>query len=240
MAHAIFFPQPVAYAEGLRIQLLLHEARRQERIPDTVLFLQHRPVITLGRRGRTNHLLADQTRLQSLGIDLFESSRGGDVTYHGPGQVVMYPIMRLGVHGTDAHGHLHNLEEIAIRTCVSYGVEAWRRKGKSGAWTSAGKIAAIGFKIQRWVTLHGMSFNVEEGLDGFNLIVPCGLAGEPVASLSKMIGDKTPPLDVVAQVMADHFEAVCGRRLERHSNLHLPDSLSFVNENVLPMSSGRE
>jgi len=229
MAHAIFFPQPVAYADGLRIQRALHDARLHERVPDTVLFLQHRPVITLGRRGRTNHLLAGQERLQSLGIDLFEASRGGDVTYHGPGQVVMYPIMRLGVHGTDAHGHLHNLEEIAIRTCASYRVAAWRREGKSGAWTAAGKIAAIGFKLQRWVTLHGMSFNVEPGLTGFDLIVPCGLAGEPIASLRNIAGSDCPSIDAVAQKMADHFEAVCGRSLDRHVyGDDLPDPLQFL------------
>ena len=120
MAYAIFFPEPVPYAEGLRIQLALHEARRADRIPDTVLLLQHRPVITLGRRGRTQHLLAREDELKARGIDLFEASRGGDVTYHGPGQVVMYPIMRIGGHGTDSHGYLNNLEEIAIRTCAYF------------------------------------------------------------------------------------------------------------------------
>jgi lipoyl(octanoyl) transferase len=215
MALAIFFPDPVPYAEGLRYQHALHEARLHDRIPDTVLFLQHRPVITLGRRGRTNHLLAREDELKKRGVDLFESSRGGDVTYHGPGQLVMYPIMRLGIHGTDSHGYLNNLEEIAIRTCAGYGVEAFRREGKSGAWTSGGKIAAIGFKLQRWVTLHGMSFNVEDDLFGFQLIVPCGLAGEPIASLRKLLGEKCPSLDDAAQSMANHFEAVCGRKLER-------------------------
>jgi lipoyl(octanoyl) transferase len=215
MAFAIFFPDPVSYAEGLRIQLTLHEARLNDRIPDTVLFLQHRPVITLGRRGRTNHLLAHETELKKRGIDLFEASRGGDVTYHGPGQIVMYPIMRLGVNGTDSHGYLHNLEEIAIRTCNTFGLEATRREGKSGAWTRAGKIAAIGFKLQRWVTLHGMSFNVEDDLVGFQLIVPCGLAGEPIASLRKLLGSTCPPMVTVAQTMADHFETVCGRSLVR-------------------------
>ncbi len=228
MAYAIFFPEPVAYAEGLRLQLALHEARLADSIPDTVLFLQHRPVITLGRRGRTNHLLAHEAELKKRGIDLFEASRGGDVTYHGPGQMVMYPIMRLSKSGTDSHSHLHNLEEIAIRTCATYSVEAWRREGKSGAWTAGGKIAAIGFKLQRWVTLHGMSFNVEEGLDGFQLIVPCGLAGEPIASLRKLIREKTPALDAVGQTMADHFERVCGRSLERFSYENMPDSFHFL------------
>lgn len=215
MARAIFFDEPVPYADGLRIQEALHQARLEDRIPDTVLFLQHRPVITLGRRGRTQHLLVDEQRLREQGIDLFESSRGGDVTYHGPGQVVMYPIMRLSRQGRGSHSYLHQLEEVSIRTCAHYGVEAWRREGKSGAWTAAGKIAAIGFKLQRWVTLHGTSFNVENDLHGFNLIVPCGLAGEPVASLRKLLGDACPDVHRVALTMADQFEAVCGRELEK-------------------------
>jgi len=216
MAWAIFFPDPVPYAEGLRIQLAVHEARRVNAIPDTVLFLQHTPVITLGRRGRTQHLLAREDQLKKRGIDLHESSRGGDVTYHGPGQLVMYPILRIGENGSDSHGYLNNLEEIAIRTSATFGVEAWRREGKSGAWTGEGKIAAIGFKLQRWVTMHGMSYNVEEDLAGFQLIVPCGLAGEPIASLRKILKEKCPSLREVSSTMAGHFESVCDRKLERY------------------------
>jgi lipoyl(octanoyl) transferase len=215
MAYAIFFPDPVSYRDALRLQLALHAARVEDRVDDTVLFLQHRPVITLGRRGRTEHLLAQEEKLNQLGIELVEATRGGDVTYHGPGQIVMYPIMRLGAKGTDAHGYLHNLEEIAIRTCASFGVEAWRREGKSGAWTTAGKIAAIGFKLQRWVTLHGMSFNVAPHLPGFDLIVPCGLAGEPVGSLLSLTGSDGPGLAEAASTLADHYEVVCGRKLQR-------------------------
>lgn len=215
MAWAIFFPNPVSYAEGLRIQHAIHEARRNNSIPDTVLFLQHTPVITLGRRGRTQHLLAGEEKLKKHGIELFESSRGGDVTYHGPGQLVMYPILRIGESGSDSHGYLHNLEEIAIRTASTFGVEAWRREGKSGAWTASGKIAAIGFKLQRWVTMHGMSFNVEDDLAGFQLIVPCGLAGEPIASLRKIVGERCPSVADVANSMAGHFEVVCERALQR-------------------------
>jgi lipoate-protein ligase B len=229
MAFAIFFPDPLPYAEGLRIQHALHEARRNDTIPDTVMLLQHRPVITLGRRGRTQHLLVREEDLKARGIDLFEASRGGDVTFHGPGQVVIYPIMRLGVHGTDSHGYLNNLEEIAIRTCARYGVEAWRREGKSGAWTASGKIAAIGFKLQRWVTLHGMSFNVEQELAGFDLIVPCGLAGEPVASLRKILGANCPAPDDVAATLLEHFELVCGRTCTRlRYGDPLPPGLSCI------------
>lgn len=214
MAYAIFFRDPVSYADGLRIQQQLHLARSEDKIPDTVLLLQHRPVITLGRRRRDNHLLVHEAELKKRGIDLFESSRGGDVTYHGPGQVVVYPIIKLGRKGAGSHSHLFNLEEMAIRTCASYGVDAWRREGKSGAWTAKGKIAAIGFKLQRWVTLHGMSFNVEQDLQGFSLIVPCGLVGEPVSSLRGILAQNCPALDDVAKTLAGHFEAISGQSFD--------------------------
>ncbi len=226
MALALFFREPVRYAAGLRMQEALHAARCADAIPDVVLFLQHHPVITLGRRGRTAHLLAREEELRARGIDLVTASRGGDVTFHGPGQVVMYPIMRLGRKGDGSHGYLFNLEEIAVRTCAAHGVKAWRREGKSGAWTEAGKIAAIGFKVQRWVTYHGMSFNVKPALDGFSLIVPCGLAGEPVASLNAIPGAHPAPVDAVAASMANHYEDVFRQTLARYgAGERLPDIL---------------
>lgn len=226
-AWGVFFSEPVSYADGLRIQQSIHAARLQDEIPDTILFLQHTPVVTLGRRGRTQHLLLQKEELAKRGVELHESSRGGDVTYHGPGQLVMYPIIRIGMNGPDSHGYLHNLEETAIRTASSYGIEAWRREGKSGAWTEKGKIAAIGFKLQRWVSMHGMSFNVEADLAGFQMIVPCGLAGEPIASLRGVLHEKCPTVTETADVMAGHFEDVCDRQLERFQvGGDMPDDLA--------------
>jgi lipoate-protein ligase B len=213
-ARAIFFPQLVPYSDGVRIQQQLHAERLSDRIPDTVLFLEHTPVVTLGRRGRDNFLLVPQAELARRGIDCVHSTRGGDVTYHGPGQLVMYPILKLGTNEADTHGYLWNLEEIAIRTAGDFGVRAFRKEGKSGAWTDAGKIAAIGFQLKRWVTLHGMSFNVDLDLAGFSVIVPCGLAGDPVASLKTILGAKCPALAEVRDSMKKHFEDVCGRALE--------------------------
>ena len=214
-AAAVFFDRPLPYAPAVDLQEALVGARQRDEIPDTVLFLEHRPVITLGRRGRSNFLLAPPEELARLGIDLATASRGGDVTYHGPGQLVLYPILKLGASEADSHGYLANLEEIAIRTAADYGVKAWRREGKSGAWTDAGKIAAIGFHLKRWVTMHGMSFNVDPDPRGFTLIVGCGLVGEPVASLRVILGDRCPPLHDVRERLAAHLADVCGRPLTR-------------------------
>jgi lipoyl(octanoyl) transferase len=213
-AWAFFFDKPVPYLEAVRLQERLHAARCAETIPDTVLFLEHTPVITLGARGRTEHLLANAERLRELGIECHKASRGGDVTYHGPGQLVMYPILRLGSHEADAHSYLFNLEEIAVRTAADFDVRAYRRAGMNGAWTDSGKIAAIGFRLRRWVTLHGMSFNVSPNLGHFSLIVPCGLHGEPVSSLQAIMGERCPSVSDVQDRMAHHFETVCGRRLD--------------------------
>lgn len=213
-SRAIFFDRPLAYSEALRYQQALLAARIRNEVPDTVLFLEHEPVVTLGARGRDHFLKYSPAELKARGVELAHASRGGDVTYHGPGQLVIYPILKLGSHARDAHGYLYNLEEVALRTAASFGVSARRREGMNGAWTDAGKIAAIGFRLKRWVAFHGMSFNVDLDLSGFDLIVPCGLEGERVTSLQRMLGGDCPDLAQVRQTMAGHFEAVCGRRLE--------------------------
>lgn len=210
----ITLKEPLSFAQGAQMQESLVAARSEDAIPDTVLFLQHTPVVTLGRRGRRNHLLTSPESLRQQGVDFEQASRGGDVTFHAPGQWVMYPILKLGTREADAHGYLHNLEEIAIRTAGDSGVRAFRVDGKNGAWTDRGKIAAIGFHLKRWVTLHGLSFNVNVDLAGFDLIVPCGLAGARVTSLKDILGPDCPPLDAVQAVMAGHFEQVLERELE--------------------------
>jgi lipoyl(octanoyl) transferase len=210
---ACSFDEPQPYARLAQWQEELAAARYAGRIPDTVLFVEHRPVVTLGRRGRTEHLLASAEGLQAQGIELHRAGRGGDVTYHAPGQLILYPILRLGALGSGAHGYLYQLEEIALRTCADFGVAAFRVAGKNGAWTQAGKIAAIGFQLKRGVTLHGMSLNVDPDMRGFGLIVPCGLVGDPVCSLRVLCGDRTPSVPEVRARMRIHFESVCGRIL---------------------------
>jgi lipoyl(octanoyl) transferase len=230
-AWAVTFDSPVAYDHGVHLQESIHALRLAGTIPDVVLFLEHRPVVTLGARGRTQALLATPARLKELGIDFAHASRGGDVTFHGPGQLVMYPILKLGEHEADSHSYLTNLEEIAIRTAADFGVKAYRRKGMNGAWTDQGKLAAIGFRLKRWVTLHGMSFNVCPDLAGFSTIVPCGLKGEPVSSLRAILGAKCPKLAAVREAMMRNFSEICGRPLETFSAAHqLPDLLAFCAE----------
>lgn len=222
-AWAVCFDAPLSYARGVQIQERLHAARLADQIPDVVLFLEHTPVVTLGQRGRNDGVRVSEEHLRKLGVDLARASRGGNVTFHGPGQCVMYPILRLGSHEADAHGYLHNLEEIAIRTAADFGVAAYRREGKNGAWTDDGKIAAIGFRLKRWVTLHGMSFNVNLDLTGFDLIIPCGLVGERVSSLQRSLGEKAPTVEQVRDRLAQHFAKICGRELDVfYSNRELP------------------
>lgn len=231
-AWSVSFKEPVSYQHGLDIQRRLLKARQEDRIPDTVLILQHTPVVTLGNRGRDNYLLKTAAEYHELGIELFHAERGGDVTFHGPGQWVLYPILYLGGNEADSHGYLNNLEEIAIRTLGDFDIEGFRREGKSGAWTDAGKMAAIGFRLKKWVSFHGMSFNVCNDLTGFNTIVPCGLVGEPVASLKTILGDACPEMPTVRDVLLNHFSVVCNRVLERFdSDGELPEELEALIRN---------
>jgi len=213
-AWTITIETPLPYDDGVRLQTALVTARIADAIPDTVLFLEHTSVITLGVRAQDEHVLLPPAELAKRHIDLYRSSRGGDATWHGPGQLVMYPIIRLGEQEADARGYLHNLEEIAIRTAGDFGVAAYRRPGLTGAWTAKGKLAAIGIRLKRWVTFHGMSFNVKPDLSGFATIVPCGLAGEAVTSLEKLLGAACPTLAQVREHMERHFSAICRREVK--------------------------
>ncbi|MDZ8117164.1 lipoyl(octanoyl) transferase LipB [Pontiella agarivorans] len=227
-AWSVSFNEPVPYQEGLDLQHRLLKARQEDRIPDTVLMLQHTPTVTLGNRGRDNYLLKTEEEYKALGIDLFHVERGGDVTFHGPGQWVIYPILYLGGNEADSHGYLSNLEEIAIRTLGDFGIKGFRREGKSGAWTDAGKVAAIGFRLKKWVSFHGMSFNVSNDLMGFGTIVPCGLVGEPVATMKTLLGEVCPEMATVRDSMLNHFSKVCNRELERYdADDALPEELGM-------------
>jgi lipoyl(octanoyl) transferase len=180
----------VSYQDGLALQRSLVEERRGGRVPDLLLLLQHSPVITLGVKGdggRSN-IIADVTRLTELGIQVSETGRGGDVTYHGPGQIVGYPILDLRPDRCDVHRYVRDLEEVMIRVCGDYGLRAGRIAGLTGTWVGDRKIGAIGIRISRWITSHGFAFNVSTDLDRFQLIVPCGIAGRGVTSLEQAAG----------------------------------------------------
>ncbi|MBI2442154.1 MAG: lipoyl(octanoyl) transferase LipB [Lentisphaerae bacterium] len=233
-AWAITFTRPVPYDEALRLQKALLSARIAGRIPDTVLFLEHPSVITLGVRAPDEHVLLKPAELAKRKIALYRTSRGGDATWHGPGQLVMYPIIRLHAQEAEVHEYLRNLEEIALRTAADFGVKAFRRLGLTGAWTCSGKLAFIGIRLKRAVTFHGLSFNVRPDLAGFAAIRPCGLSGERVTSLKELLGAECPTMTQVRRSMARHFGEVCRRPLQfAGARQHPPEELErLVNRNL--------
>jgi lipoyl(octanoyl) transferase len=195
----------VRYADGLELQRALVEDRRANRIPDTLLLLQHPHVVTIGvKKDGRSHILATPEQLSARGVEVFETGRGGDVTYHGPGQLVGYPILDLNPDRRDVHKYVRDLEEVMIRVCADYGVTAGRIKGLSGTWIDDRKIGAIGVRISRWITSHGFAFNVTTDVDFFNLIVPCGIVDRGVTSLAKEIG-RTPDLTEVEDRFVSRF-----------------------------------
>jgi lipoyl(octanoyl) transferase len=179
----------VAYAEGLALQQRLVEQRKAGAIADQLLLLEHPPVITLGVKVRSDrsNILASPSALQSAGVEMFETGRGGDVTYHGPGQLVGYPIVDLQPDRCDVHRYVRDLEQVMIAAVAEFGVQAERVAGLTGAWVSDQKLAAIGVRISRWVTSHGFALNVSPDLSHFNFIVPCGIADRGVTSLSRLL-----------------------------------------------------
>jgi lipoyl(octanoyl) transferase len=206
----------VPYQEALELQRALVEERRADRVPDLLLLLEHPPVITLGVRGDggRGNIVATGGHLAELGIEVSETGRGGDVTYHGPGQVVGYPILDLRPDRCDVHRYVRDVEEVMIRTCADYGLTAGRIKGLTGAWLGSQKIGAIGVRISRWITSHGFAFNVSTDLAHFNLIIPCGISNHGVTSLHRAIG-RTVALAEVENRLASHFCDVFERQVTR-------------------------
>jgi lipoyl(octanoyl) transferase len=208
----------IGYDEAVALQRDLVEQRRADRVPDQLLLLEHPAVITLGVRSeiaRAN-VMATGERLTELGITIHETGRGGDVTYHGPGQIVGYPILDLRPDRCDVHKYVRDLEEVMIRTCAAYGVAAGRISGLTGTWVGADKIGAIGIRISRWITSHGFAFNVGTDLDHFKLIVPCGIADRGVTSLEAVTGRSLAMSDVedtIAWSFAEVFERALGSGL---------------------------
>jgi lipoyl(octanoyl) transferase len=203
----------VPYDEALAMQRALVEERRADRVPDLLLLLEHPAVITLGvRGGGRSHVLAGEEELARLGIEVHETGRGGDVTYHGPGQIVGYPILDLRPDRCDVHRYVRDLEEVMIRVCADYDVTAGRVAGLTGAWVGREKIGAIGVRISRWITSHGFAFNVGTRLDDFNLIVPCGIADRGVTSLEQVTGRRLAVADVEGAVVC-RFTEIFARRL---------------------------
>jgi lipoyl(octanoyl) transferase len=196
----------VPYADALEIQRALVEDRRANRVGDLLLFVEHPHVLTLGVRGDggRSHILAPPEMLHARGIEIYETGRGGDITYHGPGQLVGYPIVDLKPDRCDVHRYVRDLEDVLIRTAADYGISARRIDGLTGVWVGDEKLAAIGVRISRWVTSHGFALNVATDLENFDLIVPCGIAGRGVTSLSRLLSRSIDLRDVQNRV-ASHF-----------------------------------
>jgi lipoyl(octanoyl) transferase len=198
----------VPYADALSLQRALVEDRRAGRTGDVLLLVEHPHVLTLGVRGDggRSHILVTDEALAARVIDVFETGRGGDVTYHGPGQIVGYPIMDLKPDRQDVHRYVRDLEEVLIRTSADYGVSARRVEGLTGVWVGREKLAAIGVRIARWVTSHGFAFNVTTDLEYFSLIVPCGIADRGVTSLDRLLGRAVDRREVEDRIVSRFCE----------------------------------
>ena len=201
----------IPYGEAVELQRALVEARRAGQVPDLLLLLQHPHVITLGakRDAARSHLMATPEALNARHVELHESGRGGDITYHGPGQLVAYPILDLNPDRCDVHKYVRDLEEVMIRAAADFGIAARRVHGLTGAWVGADKLGAIGVRISRWITSHGFALNVTTDLEYFNLIVPCGITSGGVTSLESITGRPVRMADAEAAVVR-HFSQVFG------------------------------
>jgi lipoyl(octanoyl) transferase len=197
------------YAEALRLQREKVAQRKAEAIPDTLLLLEHPHVYTLGRNAKREHLLASSERLAELGIQVFETDRGGDITYHGPGQLVGYPILDLTRHRRDLAWYMRALEQVFIGGARDFGIQAGRLPGATGVWVGIEKLVAMGVRVSRWVTSHGFAFNVNTDLRFFDWIVPCGLRDKGVTSLAKLLG-RPVEMDRVAGLVIEQFGKVFG------------------------------
>jgi lipoyl(octanoyl) transferase len=204
----------VAYGDALDLQQSLVTKRKSGAIPDQLLLLEHPPVITLGVKARNDrsHILATADELATEGVEVFESGRGGDVTYHGPGQLVGYPILDLRPDRCDVHRYVRDLEEVLIRAVRRYGIESTRSAGLTGTWVGNQKIAAIGVRIARWVTSHGFALNVSTNLAHFGLIVPCGLSDKGVTSIEQL-ASKPVTMASVQNTISDAFSEVFDARV---------------------------
>lgn len=208
----------VDYAEAHRLQKELQSKRIAAEIGDTVLLLEHPPVLTMGRSADKQHILAPGEVLEARGIAVHEVGRGGDVTYHGPGQLVAYPIIDLKPDRKDVRRYVSSLEEAMIRSCADFDLTARRVQGLNGAWIGERKVGAVGVRISRWVTMHGLALNVDSDLAHFDLIVPCGIQDKGVTSLSAELGRRVCVTDVI-EPLARHFAELYDAEIEWQDGL---------------------
>ena len=241
----------IGYAEAYALRKRVVAARKADAIGDVLFLCEHTPVITQGRNGKREHLLVSENVLRQRNVEFYETSRGGDVTYHGPGQLVGYPILQLGAIRKDVVWYVRMLEEVMIRTSGEFGICAVREPGKTGIWvgneeknftrsaqgtqreegTAAEKLGAIGVHISRWVTSHGFAYNVATDLRNFDLIVPCGIAGRKATSLEKLLGRAVKLSDVAPRLMR-HFGDVFGLEMMAGSREELLEKLERAEQLV--------
>ncbi len=198
----IRLPGLTPYAEGFALQERTRASVESGNARDTLILLEHAPVITLGRNADEKHLLRSRAAFNAMGIEVLEADRGGDVTYHGPGQLVAYPIINLTHRKQSVGWYLRRLEDALIRVLQQYDLNGTRVEGMTGVWVDGAKVAAIGIGVRNWITYHGIALNVDPKMEHFELIVPCGIANKPVTSLRALMGDSAPAMADVADAFA--------------------------------------
>jgi lipoic acid synthetase len=194
----------IEYQEAYNLQRTLHQQRVEGKISDVLLLLEHPPTITIGKSGTLDNVLVSRERLAQEGMSLFFIDRGGDVTYHGPGQLVCYPILDLRGRGKDIHSYVHNLEEVILRTLRDFSIDGDRDEGHPGVWVNEEEIAAIGLSLRRWVSMHGFALNINIDLEHFSFINPCGFSDKRATSMSKILGSQVPMQDATNSLIS-HF-----------------------------------
>ena len=208
----------IKYSEAYRLQTALVRRRLDGEITNTLLLLEHPPAVTVGKFGRLENVLASQAQLEEEGVSLFFTDRGGDVTYHGPGQLVGYPILDLRKGGRDIRRYIHDLEEVLIRTLNDFSLKAYRDESHPGVWINNEEIAAIGLSIKRWITMHGFALNVNPELKHFSLIKPCGLSDRKATSISSILSREIPMEEVIDRLIT-HFSSVFDAEMKQGSEI---------------------
>lgn len=207
----------VNYSVALNLQRELVSLRQKESLPELLLFVEHNHVITFGRAGREENLLSNEEALKKAGVEVVYIERGGDITYHGPGQLVAYPIFDLNYWKKDLHLFLRNLEEVIIQTLSEYDLKAERIKGLTGVWVKGKKVAAIGVAVKKWITLHGFALNVNTDLSYFRFIHPCGIVDKPVTSMQELLGEGID-FEEMMEIVQEKFAGVFGLKIEEKSS----------------------
>jgi lipoate-protein ligase B len=233
----VLWIERVDFSQALDLQMTICASKKQGFDRDVLLLLEHPPTITMGRSGDPNHLLINREELESRGIGYWNIDRGGDITYHGPGQLIGYPILALQAGEKDVHAYMRRLEESLIRLLAAYGIEGLRDNQFTGVWTRDGKIGAMGVHISRWITRHGFALNVNTDLSYYNLIVPCGIAGRSVTSMKKLLSRQVEMKEVVDHYIQE-FEFVFNRRMIRMSACELSSELQIYSEKAGIHASG--